>query len=55
MIRRLIILLLIAGSASNIKKVISHYENGQIEEEQNYKNGEKDGEWIWYYKNGQES
>ena len=46
MIRRLIILLLIVGCASNIKKVISHYENGQIKEEQNYKDGKKHGKWI---------
>ena len=32
-------ILLIVGCDSNVKKVTSHYENGQIEEEQNYKNG----------------
>ena len=32
-------ILLIVGCDSNVNKVTSHYENGQIEEEQNYKNG----------------
>ncbi|MDC0499181.1 pentapeptide repeat-containing protein, partial [Candidatus Pseudothioglobus singularis] len=29
------------------------YENGQIREEGNYKNGKKDGEWTEWYENGQ--
>ena len=31
----------------------TYYENGQLEEEGNYKNGKKDGLWKEYYENGQ--
>ena len=53
MIRRLIILLIIVGCSSNVKKVISHYENGQIEEERNYKDWNRDGKYTKWYYNGQ--
>lgn len=32
--------------------VLSHYESGEIKSEKNYKNGEKDGKWIFYDENG---
>ena len=52
MIRWLIILLLIVGCASNIKKVISHYENGKIYSVENYKDGLEDGKWTFYNEDG---
>ena len=30
----------------------SWFENGQIEDEEHYKNGEKDGKWLKFYENG---
>ncbi|MGB6129298.1 MAG: hypothetical protein WBG30_11160 [Psychrilyobacter sp.] len=33
--------------------VISYYETGQIKLKRNYKNGKKDGEWIFYDENGE--
>ena len=35
------------------KMVREYYENGQIEKEQNYKDGKLDGKVTYYYKNGQ--
>ena len=29
-----------------------YHENGQIESEENYKDGKEDGKWTWWYKNG---
>ena len=45
------ILFLLSFSFS--EKSISYYANGQIEEEKKYKDGKKNGKWIWYYENGQ--
>ena len=28
------------------------WDNGQIKSEGNYKNGNKDGKWVWYYESG---
>ena len=30
----------------------SWFENGQIEDEEHYKNGKKDGKWLKFYENG---
>ena len=30
-----------------------YYENGQLEREENYKDGIRDGKWTYYYENGQ--
>ena len=32
---------------------VSYYENGQVKEKINYKNGKPDGLEEWYYENGQ--
>ena len=29
-----------------------YHENGQISAEGNFKEGERDGKWVWYYENG---
>ena len=34
-------------------KTETYYENGQIQEEGNYKDGKEDGKYTWYYENGQ--
>jgi len=33
-------------------KSIWYYENGQIREEGNYKDGKEDGKWTYYNKDG---
>lgn len=33
-------------------KCATYFDSGKIGIEGNYKNGRKDGEWIWYYENG---
>ena len=45
-------ILILFLSFSFCENRILYYENGQIKEEKNYKDGKKDGKWIWYYKNG---
>ena len=41
-----------AGCATT-KPHVEYYENGQLKQEGNYKNGIRDGEWIYYLENGQ--
>jgi len=33
-------------------KCYTNFDNGKTGLEGSYKNGKKDGEWIWYYENG---
>ena len=44
---------LFVGCASNTKKVTSYYKTEQIAEQGTYKNGKRNGKWIYYYENGQ--
>jgi len=41
------------GDNQELVKISRYYENGQIEKEENFKDGNKDGKWTWYYENGQ--
>ena len=49
----LILVYLFVGCASQTKKVTSYYKTEQIAEQGIYKNGKRDGKWIYYYENGQ--
>ena len=33
--------------------MITYFDNGNIASEGNYKMDQKEGKWVWYYKNGQ--
>ena len=41
------------GNREFVLRKRSYYQNGQIKEEENYKNSELDGDYREYYKNGQ--
>lgn len=41
------------SNAIELSKIKTFHENGKVENEINYNNGEYDGEWISYYENGQ--
>ena len=41
------------GNGEFVLRKRSYYQNGQIKEEENYKNSELDGDYREYYKNGQ--
>ena len=40
------------GDSKKLVQFIAYYENGQIEYEENYKNGKLNGNYIKYYENG---
>ena len=40
------------GKVGKVGKYEEYYENGQLREKGNYKDGNKDGLWIRFYKNG---
>ena len=39
-------ILIVDKPLNKMKMVREYYENGQIEKEENYTNGKKDGKWI---------
>tara|TARA_B100000586_G_C19731993_1_gene270213 strand:- start:149 stop:436 length:288 start_codon:yes stop_codon:yes gene_type:complete len=49
----LAIFFLFNGCATNTQTITSYYETEQISEKGTYKNGKRDGRWIFYYENGQ--
>ena len=46
------VVLSFAGCATT-KPHVEYYENGQIKQEGSYKNGIRDGKWIYYREDGQ--
>jgi len=52
-ITKISIITLLTLFISNCGKQTEYYENGQMEMEENYKDGVKDGKWTFYYENGQ--
>ena len=50
----LLSLFLISNCGDKVREeIVERYDNGQIREEKNYKDGKKSGKWIWYYENGE--
>ena len=49
----LTIILFIISCGDKPREIIKRYDNGQIEIEGNFKDGEKDGKTTNYYENGQ--
>ena len=49
LLTHLILVLLFVGCASQTKKVTSYYETEKIAEQGTYKNGKREGKWIYYY------
>ena len=43
----------IVNKKISLIRLESYYPNGQINSEENYIDGKKDGKWTWYYENGQ--
>ena len=42
-----------AVGCATTKPHVDYYENGQIKQEGSYRNGIRDGKWIYYRENGQ--
>ena len=45
-------IILLEKPLDKFKMVKEYYENGEIEKEENYKDGERDGKWTYYFENG---
>ena len=48
----LLVVLSFLAFISNAQEHKKYYDNGQLEEVGNYKDGKEDGEWKYYYENG---